>query len=287
MQCADLERHLEAYLDGRLGRSRGLLLRRHLGVCPACEARIEKLRQFERDLNRRLRAMDQTQSVWSDLEPEPARRSLTVLPSASAGLRLLPAPAKIAPLRPSPAAAVRAARPQRAAARSRRLLTRILGAMMIAGAAGAVVQLVRPYFGERAGGDPAVLGYQDFVRGDSALELRTSEPASLRNWFTTRLGRDFPLPPDPDGFVMTGGRIAYLAGEPAALVAYRRDEAPALLYVQPSDGATLGAGERAAVAEVDGLTRLSWRDRAYAFALVTPLPAAQVSGFLESGAALP
>jgi anti-sigma factor RsiW len=288
MQCADLERYLEAYLDGRLGRSRSLLLRRHLGICPACEARIEKLRQFERDINRRLHIMERAQSLWSELEPEPARRSLTALPTAAAGLRLLPAPPRTGPTRPGgPVRAARAARPPRRPARARRLLTRILGALMIAGAAGAVVQLVRPYLGGPATSDPVVLGYLDFVGGDDALELRTSKPASLRDWFTMRLSKDFPPLPDPDGFVMTGGRLDYLAGEPTALVAYRHDATPALLYVQPAAGRTAVPDDKPSYADVGGVTRLSWQHQAFAFDLVSSLPPTDIGSFAEPGRALP
>lgn len=289
MQCADLERYLEAYLDGRLGRSRGLLLRRHLGVCPGCAARVERLRQFERDINRRLRIMERAQSVWGELEPEPGRRSLSAIPTASAGLRLLPAPTKtVLPRAGGPAASVRKVRPpRRRSNRGRRILTRLLGALMIAGAAGAVVQIVRPYLSSNAASDPAVLGYLDFVRGDNVLAMQTTKPESLRDWFTARLGRDFPPLPEPDGFVMTGGRLDYLAGEPSALIAYQRDATPALLYVQPSDDGAVSPEGRAGYAEEDGVTRLSWQSQAYSFAIVSSLPAAALSSFADAKAPLP
>jgi len=54
MLCSDLERYLEAFLDGRLGRSRTIILRRHLGLCGPCRARVERLRRFERELGRQL-----------------------------------------------------------------------------------------------------------------------------------------------------------------------------------------------------------------------------------------
>ena len=73
MQCSDLERYLEAYLDLRLGRSRGAILRRHLSACAHCRARVEHLRAFERDLQRSFRAMERAQSVWTGLEPDLVR----------------------------------------------------------------------------------------------------------------------------------------------------------------------------------------------------------------------
>ena len=68
MNCSDLERYLEACLDGGLGRGRLALLKRHVAGCRACRGRIERLCRFERDLHRRFRCMEQSASFWTPLE---------------------------------------------------------------------------------------------------------------------------------------------------------------------------------------------------------------------------
>ena len=67
MRCGDLERYLEAFLDGRLNRGRRIVLRRHLALCGTCQTRVERLRQFERETQRRFRALEEPGSVWAGL----------------------------------------------------------------------------------------------------------------------------------------------------------------------------------------------------------------------------
>ena len=53
MHCSDLESYLEACLDGQLGEARRDALRRHLALCRPCSERVDELRLFEADLQRR------------------------------------------------------------------------------------------------------------------------------------------------------------------------------------------------------------------------------------------
>ena len=80
MRCGDLERYLEAFLDGRLDRGRRIVLRRHLSLCGACQTRVERLRQFERETQRRFRALEEPSSVWEGSRARPGRQ-----PGASRG----------------------------------------------------------------------------------------------------------------------------------------------------------------------------------------------------------
>ena len=68
MRCGDLERYLEAFLDGRLGRSRSAACCAATCLVRRLPARVERLRQFERDTQRRFRTPEQTSSVWEGLE---------------------------------------------------------------------------------------------------------------------------------------------------------------------------------------------------------------------------
>jgi hypothetical protein len=77
MLCSDLDRYLEIHLDGRLGRSRTAVLRRHLAACGSCRARVELLRRFERDLAHQLGggggARGEHGSVWQGLDADLVR----------------------------------------------------------------------------------------------------------------------------------------------------------------------------------------------------------------------
>ena len=46
MNCADLDRYLEAHLDGQLARGRLRALKQHLLVCTDCRLRVHGLQAF-------------------------------------------------------------------------------------------------------------------------------------------------------------------------------------------------------------------------------------------------
>ena len=152
MRCGDLERYLEAFLDGRLGRSRRAVLRRHLALCGTCQARVERLRQFERDTQRRFRAPEQPGSVWEGLELDLVGSNGVVV-----GRRLLAAPACAArrcrATKSFDAARWRGAPPGPRSSTLRptggRMASRLAGALLVALALGAAYQLARGEF--RAG----------------------------------------------------------------------------------------------------------------------------------------
>lgn len=284
MQCADLERYLEAFLDGRLGRSRAMVLRRHVAVCLPCRSRLEKLKQFERDLNRRLRTMEHVESVWSGLELDLVKSTQEALPSRIPSLRLLPPPPQGRSGLPQ-AATRRTSSPRtrRTGSSRRRIATRLVGVMLVVAAAGAVYEIaVRRLSG---GGTEAIQAYLAYVEGDRALELATAEPASLQNWFSARLGLTFPEPPAPEGFAIVGGRLGEIAGGRAAVVVYAKGEATALLYMRPHDAPpAVPPSTVTGQSEAQGVTHLSWQQQGFDYELVSPLPAEELKGF--AGAAL-
>ena len=89
MQCDDLERYLEGFLDGRLGRTRTSVLKRHLAGCVGCRVRLERLRHFERDINKRLHIGERAESVWTALEIDLVRSAQIATPALPAPPRLI------------------------------------------------------------------------------------------------------------------------------------------------------------------------------------------------------
>ena len=175
MRCGDLERYLEAFLDGRLGRSRSSVLRRHVALCGSCQARIERLRQFERDTQRRFRALEQPVSVWEGLELDlvgsggavggrllASRRSLVAGPD--------PGPREEPPPR-------RALHHPLVAARlsARGGASRLVGLVLVAMALGATYQLARAGLEVEGESDAAeaYLGFTPGRRRADAAERRS------------------------------------------------------------------------------------------------------------------
>lgn len=279
MQCADLDRYLEAFLDGRLGRSRALMLRRHLAGCLACRARFERLRQFERDLAGRIRSLERCESLWGGLELDLVRSGESALPGLAAPIRALPPPRASAP----PPAAAPAVAPGRTVApqpvappRSRRLRSRLLGLAVAAVAAGATFQLGL-WLVDPRGPEGGALALLDRLKGEPSLEFRSGDPAAVRGWLASRLTSAVPALPVPAGFELLGGRIDELDGLKSGVLVYRRAGETALLYLQPRHDGRAGEVGTDLLAKLDGGARLAWQDRDFSYAVVSTLPAAELA----------
>ncbi len=291
MQCSDLERYLEAYLDLRLGRSRGAILRRHLSTCAHCRARVEHLRAFERDLQHSFRAMERAQSVWTGLEPDLVRSGgLAEAPPILPFLGPADPPRRTtaqrgeAAGRPVPRTVVR---PDVAAARSRarraalrRWGQRAVGlAMLIAASLGATALFWRSW---NSPADPGRLAYAQWRGDDAAVQFLTSDPVSLRDWLVPALGETLPDLPSPTGFDLVGGSVEDQASPARATVVYRQGGERTLLLV--STGADDMAAGPPMAGSGDGLSQLRWSRSGYAYAVVSPLPEAALLPFTSAAA---
>ena len=291
MQCADLERYLEAFLDGRLGRSRSAILRRHLAHCGACQARVERLRQFERDPQRRFRSLEQAGSVWQGLE-------LDLVASSRAGgtsrLLALPRPAppvpaglsedSTPPARGHPMVAARAA--------SRGAASRLTGVLMVAMALGALYQLAQVHLLPSEEPTAAVRAYMDFLEASRPPVMASDDAERLRQWLSDELRAAVPVPPVPDGYRAGGADRAALPTGAAGFVVYESQAAaeaatPLLLFVQPATGGAgeLGAQESAVPVgwrrSEAGLNELSWRTASFRYTLVGQQPEEELRLFTE------
>jgi anti-sigma factor RsiW len=270
MQCADLERYLDAFLDGRLGRTRTAVLLRHMTECQACALRVDKLRQFERDLNRRIRALDGPVSVWGGLDvhlvrsihttelppPPPA----TFLPT----LAKLPQPLLIEQAHSGTGSGKAVSRQQR------RIAPRVLVLFIAVMTAGAAVEGARRFTGTEPRAAAELRLYREHMAGQNGLPLVTTEAPTLRRWLETQTGIAFPIPETTGDFRLVGGRIEHLGGRPNAVVAYDLHGKAALLYVQSREAKAPPVSP--SVASVDGLSAVRWSDSSFEFSVLSALP---------------
>lgn len=276
MQCVDLERYLEAFLDGRLGRSRGAILRRHLMTCGACRARVERLRQFERDMQRRFRSLEPARSLWQGLE-------LNLVPSGpEAGGGLLDPPPTSPPPAPEPAEA--AVRPQDDGAGKpipppqtprRGRSTRLWGFLLLALVLGAIQQLVRISFPAGEEDEAVVAVYRRLAEREQPLAVESDDAGRLQAWLSAVLGQPAPPPPVPPGFRLVGADRAPLAEGEAGIVVYADAAAadrPVMLLMRPlpAEGERLPSPPTDPVADAagSGVRRLAWQADGFHFTLV-------------------
>lgn len=284
MRCGDLERYLEAFLDGRLGRSRSAVLRRHLALCAGCQARVERLRQFERDTQRRFRSPELPGSVWEGLELDLVGSS-----GAMGGHRLLAAPRALPALPrgepPADRAVARRARghPLVAVTRpsARGTASRLAGVLLVAMALGAAYQLIRGEFLATTKATAAQV-YLDYRRDGAAPALSSGRPDQVAEWLAVELGRPVPPPPLPEGYRLVGAAHAELAGGWAGVLIYAPDAAPeaepVMLFVQP-EGAGSAATAVTATPDAAGLREVHWTADSLSYAAIGPLSEEQLLRF--------
>ncbi len=283
MNCADLDRYLEAHLDGQLARGRLRALKQHLLVCTDCRLRVHGLQAFEQQLQRRFRCMQESMPLWAGLEVD-----LVGEAEAPTPLALPPPPLRV----PVPAHGMRADHrppgkaPHRAAARPLRPLisryaARFVGLAMLAAAAATMLEMAAGLFGDGAEVSHGGIA-TDLAAGSTGgfASLETGDPLRLADWLAARLGRSYLVPPPPPGFELRGARVASLGGRPVAAVVYALAGKEVVLFIA-------GREEGALLVQALGGDAYIWWEGEYVYGAVGPVAADELRRFREvAGTAL-
>lgn len=283
MHCSDLERYLEACLDGQLGDSRRQALKGHLALCGPCRERVDGLRRFEAELQRRLRSMQHEVSLWEPLGLETVGTAPAVPPRPAA---VLPRLALTGPATTTPEGhgrhRLRLKQADLAAARPRRRLQNLAGMAMLVAAVGAVAQATLSGLGW-LGGDRRAAVYRAYLEGGVELDLVTAQPAQLSAWLAERLGGPVVLPEAPGSFALIGGKApAEGLPEGAGMAVYASDAGPALLVIEAAKGpAGTAPALSPQVAVEDGLARVEWHDGPHSYSLFGALPPDKLALFAD------
>jgi anti-sigma factor RsiW len=298
MLCSDLDRYLEIHLDGRLGRSRTAVLRRHLAACGSCRTRVELLRRFERDLARQLGGSGggtrgEHGSVWQGLDADLVRTVPAGGGETGPLLRALPPPGGAGSGAPGrPLAARGAARPsgrEPSQARgggngNRRIASKLAGLLAVTLALGTLYELALSWLRPRDAAEAAIEAYLNVVAGGPGLTLRTDDPAKLQEWLKDQLGPASPVPPVPEGFRVVGGARADVAGRPAAVVVYAPTDDPAetrptLLFLQADDTPAEVTAEPVVARDIGDYHQLAWDMEPFALRVVGTGSPERLRGF--------
>ena len=283
MNCADLDRYLEAHLDGQLARGRLRALKQHLLVCTDCRLRVHALQAFEQQLQRRFRCMQESMPLWAGLEVD-----LVGEAEARPPLALPPPPLRLAvPVRmPRTPREPSAAAPKRPTTRSLRPLIgryalRVVGLAMLAAAAATVLEMAAGLFGN--GSEPSRGGVvTDFGAAPAAglATLEATDPARLEEWLAANLGRTYVVPAAPAGFELRGGRVVSLAGRPMAAVVYAVAGREVVVFIARRE-------EGALLVQALGAEAYVWWEDEFVYGAVGAVPAAELRRFREvTGTAL-
>jgi anti-sigma factor (TIGR02949 family) len=187
IDCSEVVRSLDAYLDGELAEPEQAELEAHLAACPTCRTRVEAEGRVRTALRARLRRALGSGSIAGHAPPELRERIHLAL--------------------------ARGRRPT-----WRRVLAPLPLAALAACAAGVLLVLVT-----HGGTDPLVEEAVQKHARDLPLEVTAASigPESIAHWFAGKL--DFnPAPPQFRGAEvrLVGARLSHIQDRPAAYVRY-------------------------------------------------------------------
>ncbi len=255
--CTGMPLLVQAGIDGELGPADSARVAAHVAGCAACAALQDQLtglsQRIRRDapyfpvperlragLQQRLSSAAQTGAATGDPRPPPERR--TPAWGFASGFALAAC-----------------------------LALALLGA--------------RPGFspGPSAPGTLAALVVDDHIRAlqpGHLTDVVSTDQHTVKPWFDGRV--DF-APPVHDlaaaGFPLTGGRLDYIAGHPAAALIYRRRNHVIDVLVWPESGAS--QPETPLTGGVNGYHTLNWHQDGMSFWAVSDLNGDELSAFVR------
>ena len=252
--CDDIRERLSLYLDNELQDDERLGVEAHVETCASCKAFVEKELVF---LN--------------------AIRGTAPLHHASTQLKQ-----KVADVVSGSKTTVRA--------RSRwKWILPIAAAVLVVASPIVIWRLVRQSNRPANGGPSgfalmAVESHLRHMRGQLPLEVESSNPQDISNWFANKVNFNLKVPSYQESsgqdklYTLEGARLVGYQNDYAAYVAYRMKNQPISLVItsdsvaRPSGGEQIASrGLRFHFNAIDGLKVITWSDRGLTYALVSDL----------------
>jgi anti-sigma factor (TIGR02949 family) len=254
INCDDIRERLALYLDNELQGDDRAAFEAHAQSCESCASFVDKERAF---LN--------------------AIRDSGPLHTAPETLKT-----KVARILNGPAQATRS--------RSRlRWILPVAAALLVLLLPIAIWRVVRqPYRPENGKPSPFALmaseSHLRHIRGQLPLEIESSDPQQISDWFANKVGFNVKLPSYQESsgqeilYALEGARLVGFQNDYAAYVSYHMKDRPISLVItsellaQPAGGEEIASrGLRFHFNSIDGLKVITWSDRGLTYALVSDL----------------
>jgi anti-sigma factor RsiW len=210
MNCEEVDRFLDPYLDRELELSRQSQLEQHLNSCPACQSLAQECREFRSFLKENAPAYEAPPELKVNVLAMVRRKS------AKPALTFLRRPWAYA------------------------------AAVLVLGLCG--ISLFAPDRGKELSSElsgPAVLHHSQSVAANHLVDIASADQEMLRHWFAAKL--DF-TPPLVDllasGYTLLGGRTDVIQDRTVATLVYKHDENIVSLFCWPSNKEQLSSAAR-------------------------------------------
>ena len=261
MTCQDVLERVDLYLDRALRPAESRAVEAHLLVCAVCRAEVEAAEAVETRLRNALGDEAPPHHLWSRI---------------AAHLRADNIRAERVECRP------------RVWRLSRR--TAIAASALFAiGVVFAGRRLMTTDIDAAALMRTPVDELRSFIDSGRSVDVATTDPAQLRQWFVPRVDFAPPTPPTMSDLSLVGGRLCYFFRRRIAAYMYHVDGHVLSLYVMsdqdielPSRRDAMLGGRPAAVRELDGFAHVLWRDGKLYYSLVSNQPAARLVQVAEA-----
>ncbi len=252
MNCADSQRLMHAYIDAELDVEASAAIERHLRLCSKC-ARL-------REQEKRLRfALEKNAVFLYARAPENLTRKVR-------------------------SAIMRAAR--RAQAGSFALSWRRSGVVLSLAALTLVLWSIAPLLAVFTDRDDltqeVISSHVRSLMADHMFDVASSDKHTVKPWFSGKLNfsppvRDFV----GQGFKLAGGRLEYLANQPAAAVIYRHEKHYINLFVLPARDISNVSSQDVESASAQGYFVFHWTHANMNYWAVSDLDPARLQEFVH------
>ncbi|RMF91861.1 MAG: anti-sigma factor [Nitrospinota bacterium] len=255
MECLDVQKQLDMFLDDELSPTTRLLVEEHLRDCPQCRSRVEVQQQIKQLVKASARSVRAPAAL--------RQRILTAIDQQEEAGR-------------------RGIRFGQGWLRPRVLVPAVIGVLVFATflwvtSTGFTPHLVRE----------VVEHHVHYLRVRTPAGIVSSDIDTVRRWLSTQLAFPVPVPTIP-GLNVVGGNIETVGDWKGAAILYRRGDQIFSLFILPQQGESLPfstnrrLGTRSVyVNRVKGYTAVFWQDEGIFCGFVGHLPEEQALEYVR------